>query len=441
MKHASKMKTIAFLAISILNFHNLLAQWSGTNPLTTSSNLNIQSPGNDATLDVGGGGDSATVQITTPWVMTGSYVGPFRIRGTNTVLYGPPTWGSSTTYFPLFCVKPNGFVGLKTETPSEMLTLNGGNALTLNGNFIARNGSFRTQNSAGITNFKVDGNGLLIARQIDVHLDPIPDYVFHAAALKQVPSCEFFPDQAVFTNVIGSGNVIRSSVEYSVKSLVCLSTDKAVYPINAMGMTKSLMEKYVLANSRLSDSNKTTLSVTRYGNVMMSRGSVIPLFVKQALSGEKLTLTNPEMTRFLMSLDESVQLVEHAFLNANPGDLFVRKAPACTIKTLASAIWKIVRPGSEPEFNLIGTRHGEKVFESLLSSEEVTQAVEEQYYYRVGMDSRSLDYSLYFDNGSALKIKEPYTSHNTRQLGEDEVVTLLLSLPSFSDLIKSAKSA
>ena len=181
MKHASKMKTIAFLAISILNFHNLLAQWSGTNPLTTSSNLNIQSPGNDATLDVGGGGDSATVQITTPWVMNGSYVGPFRIRGTNTVLYGPPSWGSSTTYFPLFCVKPNGFVGLKTETPSEMLTLNGGNALTLNGNFIARNGSFRTQNSAGITNFKVDGNGLLIARQIDVHLDPIPDYVFHAA--------------------------------------------------------------------------------------------------------------------------------------------------------------------------------------------------------------------------------------------------------------------
>lgn len=267
------------------------------------------------------------------------------------------------------------------------------------------------------------------------------DFVFHAAALKQVPSCEFFPDQAVLTNVIGSGNVIDSSIKHSVKSLVCLSTDKAVYPINAMGMTKSLMEKYVLANSRLTESNKTTLSTTRYGNVMLSRGSVIPLFVKQALSGENLTLTNPEMTRFLMSLDESVQLVEHAFLNAKPGDLFVRKAPACTIKTLASAIWKIICPDSKPEFNVIGTRHGEKVFESLLSSEEFTQAEEQQNYYRVGMDNRSLDYSLYFDNGSAVKIQEPYTSHNTRQLNEDEVVTLLLNLPSFRELIKNSKRA
>jgi UDP-N-acetylglucosamine 4,6-dehydratase/5-epimerase len=261
------------------------------------------------------------------------------------------------------------------------------------------------------------------------------DFVFHAAALKQVPSCEFFPDQAVLTNVIGSGNVISSAIEHSVSSLVCLSTDKAVYPINAMGMSKSLMEKYVLANSRDSRSNKTVLSITRYGNVMMSRGSVIPLFVKQALAGEKLTLTNPEMTRFLMSLDESVQLVEHAFLNANPGDLFVRKAPACTIETLASAIWRVIHPDSDPEFNLIGTRHGEKLFESLLSSEEFTKAEDQNDYFKVGMDSRTLDYSLYFENGSSSKIQDPYTSHNTKQLNESDVVNLLLGLPSFNKLL------
>jgi UDP-N-acetylglucosamine 4,6-dehydratase/5-epimerase len=263
------------------------------------------------------------------------------------------------------------------------------------------------------------------------------DFVFHAAALKQVPSCEFFPDQAVATNVLGSGNVISSAIEHSVKSLVCLSTDKAVYPINAMGMSKSLMEKYVLANSRDSQSNKTTLSITRYGNVMMSRGSVIPLFVKQIVTGEKLTITNPEMTRFLMSLEESVQLVEHAFMNAKPGDLFVRKAPACTIETLATAIWRIIRPGSEPQFDLIGTRHGEKVFESLLSSEEFTQVEDQKDYFRVGMDNRSLDYSLYFENGSDSKIQDPYTSHNTKQLDENEVIQLLLSLPSFNKLIQS----
>jgi UDP-glucose 4-epimerase len=261
------------------------------------------------------------------------------------------------------------------------------------------------------------------------------DFVFHAAALKQVPSCEFFPDQAVLTNVIGSGNVISSAIEHSVNSLVCLSTDKAVYPINAMGMSKSLMEKYVLANSRDSRSNKTVLSITRYGNVMMSRGSVIPLFVKQALSGENLTLTNPEMTRFLMSLDESVQLVEHAFLNANPGDLFVRKAPACTIETLAGAIWRIIHPDSDPKFNLIGTRHGEKLFESLLSSEEFTKAEDQKDYFKVGMDSRTLDYSLYFENGSSSKIQDPYTSHNTKQLNESDVVNLLLGLPSFNKLL------
>ena len=181
MEHLTKNRNTALLAILVFSSSNLFAQWSGTNPMITTSNVNIQSPGNDASLDVGGMGDSATVQITTPSLMTGSFVGPFRIRGTNTILYGPPTWGSSSTYFPLFCVKPNGFVGLKTENPIEMLTLNGGNAIALNGNIIARNGSLRTQNSSGTTNFKVDASGLLVARQIDVHLDPIPDFVFHAA--------------------------------------------------------------------------------------------------------------------------------------------------------------------------------------------------------------------------------------------------------------------
>ena len=264
------------------------------------------------------------------------------------------------------------------------------------------------------------------------------DYVFHAAALKQVPSCEFFPDQAVLTNVIGSGNVIGAAMRYSVQSLVCLSTDKAVYPINAMGLTKSLMEKYVLASSRDLGSSKTCLSITRYGNVMMSRGSVIPLFVKQALAGDKLTITNPEMTRFLMSLDESVELVEHAFLNATNGDLFVRKANACTIKTLASAVWRLIHPTQEPEFNIIGTRHGEKVYESLLSSEEFTRAEDQGSYFRVGMDTRSLDYSMYFENGSNATIQEPYSSHSTSQLEEKEVMDLLSGLPKFKNLLNSS---
>jgi UDP-glucose 4-epimerase len=235
---------------------------------------------------------------------------------------------------------------------------------------------------------------------------------------------------------VGIENVLEAAIDCAVNRVVVLSTDKAVYPINAMGMSKSLMEKYVLANSRDSQSNRTTLSITRYGNVMLSRGSVIPLFVRQARAGERLTITNPDMTRFLMSLEESVQLVEHAFMNANPGDLFVRKAPACSINTLASAVWKIINPDSEPKVNIIGTRHGEKVFESLLSAEEFTQAEEQDNYYRVGLDSRSLDYSLYFESGSDSLIRDPYTSHNTNQLNENEVMELLLGLHSFKKLIQ-----
>jgi len=263
------------------------------------------------------------------------------------------------------------------------------------------------------------------------------DFIFHAAALKQVPSCEFFPDQAVMTNVIGSEHVIRSAIKHSVKSLVCLSTDKAVYPINAMGLSKALMEKYALANSRDSANHKTRISITRYGNVMLSRGSVIPLFIKQAKQKKNITLTNPEMTRFMMSLEESVSLVEHAFLNSISGDLFVRKAPACTIEVLANAVWKMINPNTNPELQIIGTRHGEKVYESLLSSEEFMQAEDQGDYYRVKMDNRGIDYSIYFDSGNDKVIEAPYTSHNTRQLAEPEVISLLTKLPDFNRLIQA----
>jgi UDP-glucose 4-epimerase len=196
------------------------------------------------------------------------------------------------------------------------------------------------------------------------------------------------------------------------------------------------MEKYALANSRDSTNQKTRISITRYGNVMLSRGSVIPLFIKQAKLKKNITLTNPEMTRFMMSLEESVSLVEHAFLNSISGDLFVRKAPACTIEVLANAVWKIINPNSTPEFQIIGTRHGEKVYESLLSSEEFTQAEDQGSYYRVKMDNRGIDYSVYFDSGTDKVIEEPYTSHNTRQLAEPEVIALLTKLPEFNKLIQ-----
>lgn len=254
------------------------------------------------------------------------------------------------------------------------------------------------------------------------------DFVFHAAALKQVPSCEFFPDQAVLTNVNGSDNLIRAAIEAGVRSVVCLSTDKAVYPINAMGMTKALMEKTAQAAARKQADRDTTISITRYGNVMMSRGSVIPLFLQQLTSGAPLTITEPMMTRFLMSLEDSVSLVYHAFHHAKPGDLFVRKAPACTILTLAEATRKMAGRPDHP-IRIIGTRHGEKLHETLLSREESAGAVSQGAYFRVPMDARSLDYEAYFDRGEeGVAQHHDYTSESTEQLDLEGTIALLKSV-------------
>jgi len=263
------------------------------------------------------------------------------------------------------------------------------------------------------------------------------DYVFHAAALKQVPSCEFFPQQAVKTNVEGSDNVIKAAAEAGVRSLVCLSTDKAVYPVNAMGMSKALMEKTAQAFARNFPDSDMTVSVTRYGNVMYSRGSVIPMFVNQLQSGKALTLTDPEMTRFLMSLAESVDLVEYAFLNANPGDIYVKKAPGATVEVLARAVASLLG-NDDPEIKVIGARHGEKMHEALLSSEEIAKAVDEGEFFRVPLDARSLQYELYFDEGSSkLPIAEDYTSFSTRQLNVEQTKELLLKLPEMRQLVEA----
>ena len=262
------------------------------------------------------------------------------------------------------------------------------------------------------------------------------DYVFHAAALKQVPSCEFFPQQAVKTNVVGSDNVIKAAAEAGVKSLVCLSTDKAVYPVNAMGMSKALMEKTAQAFARNFPDSDMTVSVTRYGNVMYSRGSVIPMFVNQLKSGQALTLTDPEMTRFLMSLAESVDLVEYAFLNANPGDIYVKKAPGATVEVLARAVASLLGQ-DDPEIKVICARHGEKMHEALLSSEEIAKAVDEGDFFRVPLDARSLQYELYFDEGSSKPpLAEDYTSLSTQQLNVEETKELLLKLPEMRELVK-----
>jgi UDP-glucose 4-epimerase len=258
------------------------------------------------------------------------------------------------------------------------------------------------------------------------------DLVFHAAALKQVPSAEFFPLEAVATNIQGSANVLRAAIEAEVSSVVCLSTDKAVYPINAMGMTKALMEKTALSFARDNQDSNTTISVTRYGNVMYSRGSVIPLFVNQIKTGRAITITDPAMTRFLMSLTESVDLVKHAFENAETGDLFVRKAPAATIEVLVAALGELFEAqGTKTlETKTIGVRHGEKLFESLLGAEEMTKAEDKGDYFRIPLDTRTLDYEIFFEKGGGQPTPiEPYTSHNTTRLDKDGVKALLLTLP------------
>lgn len=254
------------------------------------------------------------------------------------------------------------------------------------------------------------------------------DYIFHAAALKQVPSCEFFPMEAVKTNVIGTNNVLTAAIDAGVKKVVCLSTDKAAYPINAMGISKAMMEKVIGARSRDIDPKQTTICCTRYGNVMASRGSVIPLFVDQIKEGKQLTVTDPNMTRFLMSLDEAVELVLFAFKNAHQGDLFIQKAPASTIHDLAQAVSELFNY-SKP-VKIIGTRHGEKLYETLLTKEEKTKAIDLGNYFRVPIDQRSLNYDKYFVEGTQdFESIEPYTSHNTTRLDVEGVKQKLLTLP------------
>lgn len=262
------------------------------------------------------------------------------------------------------------------------------------------------------------------------------DFVFHAAALKQVPSCEFFPEQAVKTNVNGSFNVIEAAAKAGVRSVVCLSTDKAVYPVNAMGMTKALMEKTAQAFARNNPNSPTTVSLTRYGNVMYSRGSVIPLFIQQLQAGKPLTLTEPSMTRFLMSLEQSVDLVYHAFFHAEPGDLFVRKAPASTVETLARAVASLLGD-DDPEIRVIGSRHGEKLHETLLSREEMVKSEDQGGYFRVPLDARSLQYELYFDEGETETARlDDYTSENTDRLSVEETKDLLLTIPEIAALLE-----
>ena len=265
---------------------------------------------------------------------------------------------------------------------------------------------------------------------------PGSDLVFHAAALKQVPSCEFFPLEAVATNVTGSANVLRSSLASNVKSVVCLSTDKAVYPINAMGMSKALMEKTAMAFARNNQTSKTRIAVTRYGNVMCSRGSVIPLFIKQLKEGRPVTVTDPNMTRFLMSLSDSVDLVQFAFENAQSGDLFIKKAPAATVEVLLQAIVEIFEI-NDPIIKSIGIRHGEKVYESLLSTEERVSSEDLGDFFRVPLDTRTLDYSVYFEDGDQRPADiDSYTSHNTTRLNVNEVKELLLQLPEIQTELK-----
>lgn len=262
------------------------------------------------------------------------------------------------------------------------------------------------------------------------------DYVFHAAALKQVPSCEFYPMEAVRTNVLGAENVMRAAIANEVKRCIVLSTDKAVYPINAMGISKAMMEKLMVAKSRLCDPGKTVLSATRYGNVMASRGSVIPLFLGQLQSGKALTITDPNMTRFLMSLEESVDLVLYAFEHARPGDIFVQKAPASTVADLAQAMKELL--GVSNEIKIIGTRHGEKLYESLVSREEMARSEDLDGYYRIPADSRDLNYAKYFVEGEVeISSIDDYTSHNTHRLDVEGVKRTLLKL----DIIREAVNA
>ncbi|MEO2075945.1 MAG: polysaccharide biosynthesis protein [Bacillus sp. (in: firmicutes)] len=261
------------------------------------------------------------------------------------------------------------------------------------------------------------------------------DYIFHAAALKQVPSCEFFPLEAVKTNIIGTDNVLTAAIEYGVKKVICLSTDKAAYPINAMGISKAMMEKVLVAKSRTVSPERTVICGTRYGNVMASRGSVIPLFVEQIKSGQPLTVTNPNMTRFLMSLEEAVELVIFAFQHAETGDIMVQKSPAATIGNLAIALKELFNVDNEVK--MIGTRHGEKLYETLLTKEEYITAEDMGVFYRIPVDKRELNYDKYFSEGNEqLATADEYNSHNTERLNIEQIKEKLLSLDYIQDELK-----
>ena len=266
-------------------------------------------------------------------------------------------------------------------------------------------------------------------RSIDDAMDGV-DYIFHAAALKQVPSCEFFPVEAVKTNVLGTDNVLEAAINHNVKKVIVLSTDKAAYPINAMGMSKAMMEKVAVAKGRNLNKGKTVICRTRYGNVMASRGSVIPLFCEQISHGSPLTITNPEMTRFMMTLEDAVDLVIYAFEHGEQGDLFVQKAPAATIDTLAKAVKEL--KNSDVPINCIGTRHGEKLYEVLVTKEEMVNAEDMGEYYRIPADNRNLNYQKYTNEGNADVEKiEEYNSHNTERLDINGMKKLLLKLDLF----------
>ena len=264
------------------------------------------------------------------------------------------------------------------------------------------------------------------------------DYVFHAAASKQVPSCEFFPIEAVHTNTLGCENVLNSAIKYRVKNVIVLSTDKAVYPINAMGMSKALSEKIMIAKSRNLNGTGTTLSGTRYGTVMASRGSVIPLFVEQIKAKKPITITDPEMTRYMMTLEDAVELVLFAFKNGNQGDIFIQKSPAATIETIAKALLELYN--SKNEIKIIGIRHGEKIYETLVNREEMSRAEDLKDYYRIPADTRDLNYNKYFTKGEKKVAKvEEYTSHNTHRLNLKETKQLLLKLDFIRNDLKISK--
>lgn len=265
------------------------------------------------------------------------------------------------------------------------------------------------------------------------------DYIFHAAALKQVPSCEFFPLEAVKTNVIGTDNVLTAAIEAGVKKVICLSTDKAAYPVNAMGTSKAMMEKVIVAKSRTVSPDRTSICCTRYGNVMCSRGSVIPLFIEQIKAGKPMTITEPSMTRFIMSLEEAVELVIFAFQNADSGDIMVQKAPACTIEVLAKAVAELFNPGHE--IKIIGIRHGEKMYETLLTNEECANAIDMGDFYRVPCDKRDLNYDNYFNHGDTERNKlSEFNSNNTELLNVQQVKEKLLSLSYIREELKNMES-